>query len=238
MADPLRVFISYARQDIRKVRNFYKKLKDESMIETWFDEEGLYVGQKWSREIKEYIKDKADIFIFFVSKHSVTKIGFVQKELSVALDKSGYFPPDVIFIIPVRLDKSAIPAELSQYHWVDYFQKNNSKPFSDIVKALKKRGEEIGVRFDEQFLYKFSLGLKGKDTNIEEIPSTVVRVFNLSDADKKNIAVKIENRKVVFWVKLSERQIHEVEKDLRYGDYSKCRRLLKYKRHDLVQSSK
>jgi hypothetical protein len=57
-----------------------------------------------------------------VSKASVTKAGYVQKELRKALDVADEQPEGVAYLIPVRLEECEVPERLSQWQWVDLFK--------------------------------------------------------------------------------------------------------------------
>ena len=52
---------------------------------------------------------EADVVIVCLSDHSITKQGFVQKEIRFALDIADEHPPGRIFIIPVRLVDCDVP---------------------------------------------------------------------------------------------------------------------------------
>jgi hypothetical protein len=54
-----------------------------------------------------------------LSKTSVRKRGYLQREFKFALDKWREFLEDDIYVIPIRLDDCEIPAELSAFQWID-----------------------------------------------------------------------------------------------------------------------
>ena len=80
---PLRVFLSYASQDRPAVRELYEHLKSEDWIDPWLDEEKLTFGQHWTSGMVESL-DAADVVLIFLSKNSVQKEGFIQRELNYA----------------------------------------------------------------------------------------------------------------------------------------------------------
>jgi len=77
------IFLAHASEDKEYVRRLYKELKDNG-LEPWLDEVNLLPGVRWDDEIKEAIK-KSRFFLACLSKHSVSKNGYVQKELRTAL---------------------------------------------------------------------------------------------------------------------------------------------------------
>jgi hypothetical protein len=82
------------------------------------DKKNLLPGQDWGMEIQKAIQ-KADFFIACMSKRSVSKRGFVQKEVRFALDVLGQIPPGQIYLIPIRLEPCEIPPPLTSLHWID-----------------------------------------------------------------------------------------------------------------------
>jgi hypothetical protein len=82
------------------------------------DEESLVVGDLWASAIREALKS-SDIVIVCLSSRSVTKTGFVQKEIAFALDFAGYRPEGQAYVLPVLLEACPIPDRLSQWHALD-----------------------------------------------------------------------------------------------------------------------
>lgn len=119
------VFLSYCREDSEAASRLYRDLTERG-IRCWLDKEELLPGQRWRETIEVAIRQSSQ-FIALLSRHSVTKEGFVQRELRLALDFLTEMPPDRIFLIPARLD-SCVPAHqvLRDLHWVDLFPDYNS----------------------------------------------------------------------------------------------------------------
>jgi hypothetical protein len=139
----LRVFLCHASQDKLAVREFYKKLHSEVWIDPWLDVERLLPGQDWNLEIEKAV-ESSDAIIVFLSKNSVNKEGYIQRELRYALDVADTKPDGTIFIIPVRLDHEvSAPRRLRPYQWVDLF---DEKGYQKTLQALKLRGKSINIR--------------------------------------------------------------------------------------------
>lgn len=118
------VFISYAKEDEEIATKLYGDLQRLD-ADPWIDQEDLLPGQDWERAIQKAIKGSS-FFLALLSQNSVGKRGYVQKELRTALDYLEQFPPDDIFVIPVRLDESEPQHErLARLHWVDLFPSYN-----------------------------------------------------------------------------------------------------------------
>jgi hypothetical protein len=138
---PLKVFLSYASQDRPIVRELSRRLVGEGWIETWLDEKSLLPGEDWRLKIEEAVDD-ADIVIICLSNNSVSKDGYVQKELRYAREIALEKPEETIFLIPLRLDDCIVPRGLRFYQWADYFGEKKEDAYSTLLEALKKRHKQ------------------------------------------------------------------------------------------------
>ena len=77
---PLKVFLCHATADKPAVRKLYRYLRSKGM-EPWLDAENLLPGENWEVEIPNAIFD-SDAILVCLSKNSVNKDGYVQKEIT------------------------------------------------------------------------------------------------------------------------------------------------------------
>ena len=141
----LRVFICHSSDDKPAVRDLNERLKAVSWIETWLDEEKIEVGQDWEHEIEEAL-DASDAVIVSLSRGSVTKEGYVQRELRFVIDIATEKPEGTIFILPVRLEDCEPPRKLRNYHYADYFPVNQrGQAFVRIHRSLELRAKQLGI---------------------------------------------------------------------------------------------
>lgn len=146
MTRPLRVFLCHASEDKPAVRELYKRLVNEKWIEPWLDEESLLPGQDFDVEIYKATRD-ADAIIICLSKVSVVKEGYLNKEIRRTLDIANEKPEGVIYVIPLRLDDCKPSFErLRQLHWVDYFTPNAHEK---LVKSLRLRAATLKIEVSE-----------------------------------------------------------------------------------------
>jgi hypothetical protein len=138
---PLKVFLSYASQDRPLVRELSERLAREEWIDPWVDEKKLLPGQDWRLKIDEAV-ETSDIVIICLSDNSVTKEGYVQKELRYAREIALEKPEETIFLVPLRLDECEVPRGLRFYQWVDYFGKKKDESYKALVESLKLRYEQ------------------------------------------------------------------------------------------------
>lgn len=141
----LRVYLCHTSQDKPFVRELYNHLLTENWIDPWLDEERLKAGDAWDVEIKKAIH-VADAVLIFLSRTSVAKEGFFQKEIKFALDIAEEKPEGTIYIIPVRVDDTAIPQRLNPLHWVNLYEKTGQ---SLLLESLKRRANSLGIEIDE-----------------------------------------------------------------------------------------
>src|SRR5215510_12218438 len=86
----LRVFLCHSSGDKAAVRDLYHKLRTDG-FDPWLDEEDLLPGQQWEREIRLAVRE-SEIVIVCLSRASITKTGYIQKELKFALDAAEEQP--------------------------------------------------------------------------------------------------------------------------------------------------
>ena len=105
--------------DKEVVRTLYNRLKSDGFT-PWLDQENLLPGQHWDREIRQAVRT-SDAVVVCLSESSITKEGYVQKEIKLALDVAEEKPEGTIFLIPARLEDCKVPNRLDGWQWVDLF---------------------------------------------------------------------------------------------------------------------
>jgi|ERR1044071_616999 hypothetical protein len=128
------VFISYARED----RKTALRLREDLLrmgVTPWLDVSDLVGGQDWRVAIKKALRESSHVLLL-VSNHTVSKRGYVQKEVKEALEILAEFPPGAVFVIPVRLEQvEPLHEELARLHWVDLFP-NYESGLTKIARSL------------------------------------------------------------------------------------------------------
>lgn len=144
MSEPkLSVFLCHSSHDKSLVRELYRQLLNESWIDPWLDEEKLLPGQDWDFEIEKAV-EKAHAVIICLSGNSVTKEGYIQRELKFVLDIALEKPEGTIFIIPLRLDDCELPRRLRSWQYVDYFpQDHRKRAHQRLVQSLHARYSQL-----------------------------------------------------------------------------------------------
>ncbi|KPA12700.1 ABC transporter ATPase [Candidatus Magnetomorum sp. HK-1] len=114
----MKIFISYAKEDQEIAERLFTDLMSAG-VEPWMDIQNLIPGQNWKLMISKAIKE-SKYFLAILSSNSISKRGYVRKELKMAMEILDELPLSEIFIIPVLIDECK-PADekLSELHWVD-----------------------------------------------------------------------------------------------------------------------
>ena len=103
-------------------------------MDAWLDVEKLLPGQDWEHEIRKAILE-SDVIVVCLSRQFNRLGGYRYKELKIALEKASLVPDNEIFIIPVRLEKCALPGRLRRWQCVDLFEADG---YRKLMRALRK----------------------------------------------------------------------------------------------------
>ena len=145
---PLHIFLCHSSSDKPTVRELYQKLSAEGWMDVWLDEEKLLPGQDWDYEIDRAL-DRSDAVIVTLSTDSVSKEGYIQKELRFALDIALEKPEGTIFILPVRLEDCERPRRLRSIQGIDYFPSERRKSaYARLRRSLELRAKALGIVTD------------------------------------------------------------------------------------------
>ena len=124
----LRVFLCHASGDKPVVRALYHRLQEDG-FQPWLDEEDLVPGQKWRDQIPKAVR-AADVVLVCLSRRSINKEGYVQKEIQFALDVADEKPENTIFLIPVKFEECEVPERLSTWQWAALHKQSCGRPAS------------------------------------------------------------------------------------------------------------
>lgn len=126
------IFLIYAHEDIKSAKSISSQLR-ELGFSPWLDVEQISPGQIWQKAVIRGIEESA-IALVLVSEH-LSKTGFVQQELKIALEALQEREREIGPVIPVRLDESPVPENLAHIHWVNLREPDG---FDFLVSGLKQ----------------------------------------------------------------------------------------------------
>jgi TIR domain len=139
----LRVFVCHASEDKPLVRELCERLS-AFPVDVWLDECRILPGQDWEREIERAIRS-SQVALVCLSPESVSKAGFVQKELRFALDVADEQPDGSIFIVPVKLRECQVPNRLRRWQWI----RLEASDLGRLRDTLKHRSQALGFAWPE-----------------------------------------------------------------------------------------
>lgn len=113
-------FVCYAKKDQDRARKLYRELC-QAGVQPWMACEDILPGQDWEYEINQALT-RSRFVLALLSSNSVSQRGYIQKELTHALNVLDQLPPSTIFLIPARLDEcEPLDSRLQRLHRVDLF---------------------------------------------------------------------------------------------------------------------
>lgn len=134
----LKVFLNHAAEDKALVMPYFHKLKALG-FEPWIDNR-ILPGQDWDEVIQRAF-NAADVYLIFMTSRSVSKRGYVQREINDALEKQRYNLPGDIGLIPLLLEDCEIPVKVSRSH--QYIRLPDG--WQDVVESLKLAAQQRSV---------------------------------------------------------------------------------------------
>ena len=139
----VKIFISYARKDFAKAHLIYSRLRQEE-FSPWIDKEDILPGQDWELEIEKAIKE-CNFFLACLSGYSISKEGYVQKELKKGLEMWERQPEGRVYLIPIRLDKCKVPRRFENIEYCNLFAPDGIK---QLLTSIRVGCQERGIDLD------------------------------------------------------------------------------------------
>jgi hypothetical protein len=137
----LSVFISYSSEDRELALKYYDLLAQEG-TSPWMDVKKLLPGQNWDAEIEKALSD-AHVVILLLSKRSVSKRGFVQREANEAIERLRYKQPTDIYVIPLLLEPCDVPDQIARR--LQYVDLSIQGAWEQVRASLKLAAEQQSV---------------------------------------------------------------------------------------------
>lgn len=137
----LKVFVSYAKEDRDRAFKYYDLLAQEG-ASPWLDVKKLLPGQNWEAEIEKAFSD-ANVVVLLLSKQSVSKRGFVQREANDAIERLRYKQPTDIYVIPLLLEPCDVPAHIAGR--LQYVDLSTAGSWEQVRASLKLAAEQQSI---------------------------------------------------------------------------------------------
>ena len=115
VADPMKVFISYAHAQSRVVEDIVKALEDRGH-EVWFDKENIDHGDDWREKITKGLQESNGV-LSFLSREAIREGGVCLDELGIAVGvKYGNIRT---VLLQKEKDLQPVPSQLTHRQWLD-----------------------------------------------------------------------------------------------------------------------
>lgn len=194
-----KVFICYGKEDQTSAEKLYFDLL-KAGCQPWVDTKCLEPGQRWESAITAAI-EVSHFFVCLLSKRSMSKTGFVQKEIREALRRLENHPDEDVYLIPVRVEKvNPNNRLLRELQWIDLFPKW-SVGVNNLLRAILKRSG-LAIRFSRSVKSRKHIlrELRRCFRDVEMLPPSqrlyehdnLKEVFNLTSLAIMEFAISIE----------------------------------------------
>jgi hypothetical protein len=137
----LKVFVSYAKEDRDRALKYYDLFLQEGAA-PWMDVKHLLPGQNWEAEIDKALSD-ANVVVLMLSKQSVNKRGFVQREANDAIERLRYKQPTDIYVIPLLLEPCDVPSHIAGR--LQYVDLSTAGAWAQVQASLKIAAEQQSI---------------------------------------------------------------------------------------------
>lgn len=159
----IKIFLAHASEDKEQVRELYQKLQQEGYC-PWLDEKDLLPGQLWREEIHKAIRN-SNLFIACLSKQSISKTGYVQKEFRLALISCSERPHGDVYLIPLKFNDCQIPnlrledygVAFQDYQWLDYYKPNGFERLIQTIELQREKMEPVVSQLSEGIVIQSTL---------------------------------------------------------------------------------
>lgn len=142
MTDQPLIFLSYAREDEASVVDLYHSLVVAG-FKPWLDKKDILPGEQWEHAIQQAL-EQAKLILICCSCNSISKSGWVQREIRRATYLAEGMLDNDIFIIPIRLDRCDLPQSLKKFQWADLFvDEGETRLLQAIHTSLARQGIQI-----------------------------------------------------------------------------------------------
>lgn len=136
----LRVFLCHSSADKQAVRKLCEWLGRDG-FDPWLDEQQLLPAQRWQDVIEDAVR-ASDVVLVCLSAGSVSKEGFLQREIKFALQVADEKPDETIYIVPTRLEPVELPRRFREYQAANLYDADG---YEKLRQSLAIRAAQIAV---------------------------------------------------------------------------------------------
>jgi hypothetical protein len=196
----MRCFISYAHEDTAVAERLYTDLVAAG-FDPWWDRRHFTPGADLDDEVLNAIRESR-FFLLLLSETSVSKEGYIRKEVALAMKIAAGFDLSAKFIIPIRVEPcSPRPDEMAGLSQFIEAHEDWHKAVSQIASLLHAGSAIEGI--DEMSLHELHASMaslehwKGVAAQVEHASSIAVFIDNslrrLTNVDEGLVGRKVKN---------------------------------------------
>jgi hypothetical protein len=156
LKNPLKVFVSYDKDDEQKVRTLlYDRLCEEKRLDVWFDRESEIkdvprdAKELWEPKLEAALEG-ADCVIVCLTKESVNNRSYFQKKEVPFILSTAQKPRELsIYLILVRLEECRIPKKYKSVEARDLFVPRGCEILAETIirQAYEELKRKRGIKF-------------------------------------------------------------------------------------------
>jgi hypothetical protein len=130
------VFLCHAHEDVESARKLAARLRDNG-INVWLDRDHLRGGDEWDQMIERVLDKEVQYAVILQSANLRAKdIGYVNKEIHLAIERQSYYRFPRIFLIPTLIDgPDGRLAELERFQSIDL---STPDGVDELVKTIRR----------------------------------------------------------------------------------------------------
>ncbi len=132
-----RIFINYAREDAPHADSIYDFLKIHAH-EPWMDRRDILPGEEFEYAIAAALKE-SDFFLSILSPRSVSKRGYLRKEMKLAAEAALRLLPGDLYFLPLVVEECEGPPELARFQRLEL----SDPQWTDRLLAAIDRGLKL-----------------------------------------------------------------------------------------------
>jgi hypothetical protein len=130
------VFMCHAHEDAEYAAQLSQKLRANN-INVWLDKDNLRGGDQWDAMIERTLENEVQYVVVLQSAGLKAKeVGYVNKEINLAIGRQAYYRPPRIFLIPAVIDN--VQNQLDMLSNLQFVDLTASEGINQLVRTIKR----------------------------------------------------------------------------------------------------
>jgi TIR domain/SIR2-like domain len=129
-------FLCHAHEDAEFARRLAEQLRGNG-INVWLDKDNLRGGDHWDEQIERVLENEVQYVVILQSASLKAKeVGYVNKEINLAIERQSYYRAPRIFVIPTVIDRP--DSNLVELEKIQFIDLSVSEGVNDLVKTIRR----------------------------------------------------------------------------------------------------